>query len=82
MEKTMAEGKDGLSPNERTLESVLRMFSLGLIDRAKAQEETGLSYGEILVKLGEFKLSRPVVRTFNRFNEKQKALYREIFAKE
>ena len=65
---------------DEAIGKLLSMYSKGQIDRYDVQEETGLSFSEILLRLRESGLTLPIVRTFDRFNKKQKALYAEIFS--
>lgn len=74
----------GESGNRRldpaALKRLLADYANGRIARARLQEETGLAFGEILRHLAAAGLKLPVVRTIDRFNAKQRALYEKIFS--
>ena len=67
------------SSDDTTIARLLNQYSKGSIDRSTVQDETGLSFGEILLWMGALGLSLPVVRTFDRYTEKQKEMYHEVF---
>lgn len=67
-------------PGSDAIDEILAMYSKGLIDRHDVQDETGLSFGEILQRMRQSGMTLPIVRTFDRFNDRQKALYNEIFS--
>jgi prevent-host-death family protein len=55
-------------------------YANGRVTRARLQEETGLSFGEVLLHLAAAGLPLPVVRTIDRFTPKQRKLYDQMFA--
>ena len=55
-------------------------YAGGRLTRARLQEETGLSFGEVLLHMAKAGLKLPVVRTIGRFNTKQRKLYEQIFS--
>jgi hypothetical protein len=65
--------------SDKAIKELLSLYANGLKDRHDVQDETGLSFGEILQKLRAFGLTLPVVRTYDRYNEKQRAIYNELF---
>lgn len=70
---------DKASISEAEIYSFLKMYADGLMDRRDVQDETGLAFDEILQQMRKSELTLPVVRTYNRYNEEQKALYEAIF---
>lgn len=66
--------------DEVEISRILSLYSNGRMDRHDVQDETGLSFGEILQRLRQAGLTLPMVRTYGRFNERQRALYNEIFS--
>jgi prevent-host-death family protein len=61
------------------IDKLLKLYAGGLMSRHDIQGETGLAFDEILEKMALSGLNLPVVRTLYRYNDKQKALYDEIF---
>lgn len=57
----------------------LNRFAAGDLARADLQEKTRLWWGDILALMRLIELPIPIVRTYSRYNEEQKALYNEIF---
>ena len=55
-------------------------YAGGRLTRARLQEETGLSFGEVLLHMAKAGLKLPVVRTIDRFSTKQRELYAQIFS--
>ena len=64
---------------EKAVHDLLSKFADGLIDRHEVQDRTGLSWGEVLLAIGKQGLTLPIVRTYDRYNEAQKAAYKEFF---
>lgn len=58
---------------------LLKRFAAGDLAREDLQERTGLWFGDILALLKLVEVPLPIVRTYGRYNEKQRALYDEIF---
>jgi len=69
--------RNGLS--DQAIDELLGMFSKGLVERRDVQDETGMFFGDILTRMRRLGLTLPIVRTFERFNSQQRALYEEIF---
>lgn len=55
-------------------------YAHGRITRARLTDETGLSFGEVLLHLAQAGMPLPQVRTSERFSARQRKLYRQIFA--
>jgi hypothetical protein len=64
---------------ENEINDLLSKFADGLVDRDDVQDKTGLSWGEILLKMRECGLTLPIVRTYDRYNDAQKVAYNEVF---
>lgn len=52
------------------------------MSRHDVQDESGLAFDEILERMALFGLTLPIVRTIDRYDASQKALYDEIFSHE
>lgn len=72
----------GLDKRRRArLLKFLKRFAAGRLTRAELQRRTGISwYGDVLAVLRLIAMPLPIVRTYNRYNKRQKALYNEIFS--
>lgn len=68
-----------LGLTEDATHDLLSKFADGLIDRHEVQAKTGLSWGEVLLAIREHGLTLPIVRTYDRYNEAQKAVYKQVF---
>ena len=66
--------------SEKEVNKLLKMYADGFMNRHDTQDETGLTFDEMLLRMQQIGLTLPVVRTYDRYNEKQKALYEEIFS--
>ena len=64
------------------IDKLLALYADGLMNRHDIQDETGLAFDEILERMALSGLTLPVVRTLDRYNSNQKALYDEIFQHE
>lgn len=67
---------------ENAINKLLTLYADGLLSRHDVQDETGLTFDEILEKVALLGLTLPVVRTFDQYDDVQKALYNEVFAHE
>ena len=61
------------------VDRMLQMYSEGSVDRSECRDATGLSFGEMLLRMGELGLPLPIVRTLDRFSPAQRAIYEEAF---
>ena len=66
-------------PAETYLDKILAEYSTGVVSRKKLEEATGLWFGEILAEMAKRGLALPKVNTAQKFNEKQAALFNQIF---
>ncbi len=71
---------DAIPPlSEAAILELLSLYAAGSVDRQDVQDELGLTFGEVLERMRAAGLTLPIVRTFDRMNDKQKALYEEVF---
>ena len=61
------------------VDRMLQMYSEGAVDRSECSDATGLSFGEMLLRMGELGLPLPIVRTLDRFSPAQRLIYEEAF---
>lgn len=61
------------------IDSLIQQYADGEISRTQLQEETGLSFFDVLDRLASLNLKLPKVDTFGRYNEKQKLIFNEFF---
>jgi hypothetical protein len=62
--------------------AVLEKYAQGLIDHGTAEGQTGLTFGEMLLRMGELGLALPIVRTYERYNAQRKECYGRIFRRQ
>jgi prevent-host-death family protein len=67
--------------NPEALRELLTRYSQGVLNRRDLQEQTGLSFGEVLQGLGELELSLPRVKTAHRYSAKQRSLHEKVFGR-
>jgi len=63
-----------------TLEHQLALFAYGKLDRHDLQDDNNMSWDQVIGELRRYGLTLPIVRTYGRFNDTQKALYHEVFS--
>jgi antitoxin (DNA-binding transcriptional repressor) of toxin-antitoxin stability system len=68
--------------SEVAINKLLTLYADGLLSRHDIQDETGLAFDEVLKKVALLGLTLPIVRTFDQYDDVQKALYNEVFAHE
>ncbi|QKE41691.1 MAG: type II toxin-antitoxin system Phd/YefM family antitoxin [Ferrovum myxofaciens] len=68
--------------SEAEIKKLLTLYADGLMSRHDVQDESGLAFDEILERMALFGLTLPIVRTIDRYDASQKALYDEIFSHE
>ena len=76
---TIISTPDRAPRNSRSTEPLLKLYAAGRLGRADLEEETGLHFGEIILAMRVAGLTLPRVRTLDRLNAAQRALYDQVF---
>lgn len=66
---------------DKNKDKLFSSYSSGEINRRQLEDQTGLTFGEILHELAIRKLKLPRVNSIKLMNKKQKTYYEEIFGK-